>query len=85
MLLRPNQGMFAALLANAKAAHYVPFTHTEQDVVETMLPPVVRTDWANSTGVRLPRHVHLGYMWMLGTRSRVPCHNLSTVGRRSRR
>ena len=32
MVLRPSRFVFSALLANAATAHYVPYTHTEQDL-----------------------------------------------------
>ena len=41
MLLHPSTDVFAILAANAALGHFVPFTLTEQDVVESTLPPNV--------------------------------------------
>ena len=84
MLLRPSNTLCTVLLTNARQGHYVPYTFTEQDVVETALPPVVRADWArndnsSSSGVTMPHHQHLGFMWFLNTRSRVKCFRASNV------
>ncbi|KAJ1626345.1 hypothetical protein T492DRAFT_1033061 [Pavlovales sp. CCMP2436] len=61
MLLRPNRDVFATLMTNALRGHFVPFTRTEQDVLETMFPPEVSYRW-NVTGgaVPWPRHKHWG-------------------------
>jgi len=61
MLLRPNPDVFAMLMANAVRGHLLPFTRTEQDVLETMLPPTVTYAW-NGTAkpVPWPRHKHWG-------------------------
>ncbi|KAG8463239.1 hypothetical protein KFE25_011236 [Diacronema lutheri] len=64
MLLRPNTDVFSLLMTNAVRGHFVPFTRTEQDVLETVFPPEVGEEWgANGTAVRAvpwPHHKHWG-------------------------
>lgn len=47
MLLRPSHETFALLMANALRGHFLPFTRTEQDVLETVFPPelFLQPDW----------------------------------------
>ena len=41
MLLKPNRHMLALLAANAAEGHFVPYTRTEQDVLESTFPRTV--------------------------------------------
>jgi hypothetical protein len=65
MLLRPNADTFELLMTNAIRGHFIPFTRTEQDVLETVFPPqVVRGAWNETASARppveWPRHRHWG-------------------------
>jgi hypothetical protein len=40
MILRPSLSIFAVLAANAATGHFIPYTRTEQDVIESTLPHV---------------------------------------------
>lgn len=65
MLLRPNADVFELLMTNAIRGHFIPFTRTEQDVLETVFPPQVgRGGWNETAGARppvdWPRHRHWG-------------------------
>jgi hypothetical protein len=42
MLLRPSLDVYALITANAASGHFIPYTRTEQDVLESLLPPSVR-------------------------------------------
>lgn len=94
MLLRPSRAVFNMLLANALHGHFMTYTHTEQDVLETAFPPVVTGAWRHiaSAGpsnielgsVDLPKHVHAGFYWLNNTRSRVHCHNASKAQAKAR-
>lgn len=64
MLLRPSLELYALLTANAALGHFVPYTRTEQDVLESALPlsfGVGRAEPYVLTQVRLPRHLHYFY------------------------
>lgn len=41
MLLRPSLDVYALITANAASGHFIPYTRTEQDVLESLLPPSV--------------------------------------------
>ena len=43
MILRPSLDFYALLLANAALGHFVPYTRTEQDVIESAFPPTLAT------------------------------------------
>ena len=77
VLLQPSRAIFMLLWTNAALGHFVPYTHTEQDVVETIFPPLVRTEWPpqpNDSGVLLPKHTHAGYFWVeTASHSRLAC------------
>ena len=38
MLLRPSLDVYALIAANAASGHFIPYTRTEQDVLESLLP-----------------------------------------------
>ena len=42
-MLRPSEDLAALLLQNARNGHFVAYTHTEQDVIETVLTEVLHT------------------------------------------
>lgn len=39
MILRPDQGVYDELVLRAKLGEYVPYTNTDQDVLESLFPP----------------------------------------------
>ena len=53
------------------------YSHTEQDVIETLFPPLVASDaWANASaaGVAWPAYRHAGFLWIENTaKSRLRC------------
>ena len=78
MLIRPNTAVAAIIEANSAEGHFIPYTLTEQDVLESMLPPRVPPlppmrlpsglglvgggDGAVDDAARLPVHVHHGQL-----------------------
>ena len=71
VLLRPSMDTFAMLMSNAIRGHWLPYTLTEQDVIETAFPPLVLDDWkrlqqqadASEEESMLPEHEHWGFVW----------------------
>ena len=65
--LRPSMAIFSLLLGNAVQGHTMPYIHTEQDVLETVFPPVLHSDWNASTPAIFPQVKHYG-----GFRTKMP-------------
>lgn len=62
VLMRPSADLAAILAANSERGHFIPYTLGEQDVIESLFPPVVGTATApySVPAIEFPRHLH-GY------------------------
>lgn len=79
MLLKPSPDVQAILLANAAAGHFVPYTRTEQDVLEAAFPFYVASAGPAAASPTVPMPAHLHY-FKHGCSKQFCCG--SSVGRR---
>ena len=62
MLLRPNADIASILAANSASGHFVPYSMTATDVVESAFPPTVISSAGDGSMIAC-EYVRVGYVW----------------------